>query len=167
MGRMYDDVWKVSEEATRVDDKGAFVRGVTKFRKSISREADSEFPAASGRYHLWVAHNCPWAHRTVIARNLKNLQDVISVSVAHYHRDEQGWWFDKSIDALEPEAKFPLHRLHSITGANYTGSATVPVLWDRKSKKIVCDESAEIIRILNSEFGEWSEGTLDLYPEAL
>lgn len=167
MGRMYDDVWRVSEEATRVDDNGAFVRGVTKFRKSISREADAEFPAASGRYHLWVAHNCPWAHRTVIARNLKNLQDVVSVSVAHYHRDEQGWWFDKAIDDLEPELKFPLHRLHSITGANYTGSATVPVLWDRKSNKIVSDESAEIIRMLNSEFGEWSEGTLDLYPEAL
>ncbi len=167
MGRMYDDVWKVSEEKTRVNEKGAFVRGVTKFRNSISSEAGAEFPAEAGRYHLWVADNCPWAHRTVITRNLKNLQAVISLSVAHYHRNDQGWWFAQSIDDLEPKDEFPLHRLHTMTGAGYTGSATVPVLWDRQTKKIVCDESAEIIRMLNSEFGEWSEGTIDLYPEEL
>ena len=167
MGRMYDDVWRVSEEKTRVDDKGAFVRGVTKFRHSISRETGAEFPPEKGRYHLWVAHNCPWAHRTVITRSIKKLQEVIGVSVAHYHRDEDGWWFSDSIDDLLPVKKFPLHRLHTMSGAHYTGSATVPVLWDRKLGTIVCDESAEIIRMLNSEFGEWSEGTVDLYPEPL
>ncbi len=167
MGRMYDDVWRVSEEKTRVDDKGAFVRGVTKFRHSISRDPAAEFAAEKGRYHLWVAHNCPWAHRTVITRNIKKLQEVVSVSVAHYHRDEDGWWFSDAIDDLQPAKKFPLHRLHTMTGSHYTGSATVPVLWDRKSRKIVCDESAEIIRMLNSEFGQWSEGTVDLYPEPL
>lgn len=167
MGRVYDDVWKISEEKTRVDAKGAFVRGVTKFRSSISKEPGAEFAPEAGRYHLWVAHNCPWAHRTVIARNVKKLQAVIGLSVAHYHRDEQGWWFPEAIDELEPKTRFPLHRLHSMTGAHYTGSATVPVLWDRKTEQIVCDESAEIIRMLNSDFGQWSEGTTDLYPEAL
>ncbi len=164
---MYNDVWKVSEEKTRVSDKGAFVRGVTQFRKSVSREAGAEFPADQGRYHLWVADNCPWAHRTVITRRLKKLEEIIGISVAHYHRNEQGWWFQQSIDDLTPKTEFPLHRLHSMTGADYTGSATVPVLWDRKSQKIVSDESAEIIRILNTEFSEWSAGTIDLYPEAL
>ncbi len=164
---MYNDVWRVSEEKTRVSDKGAFVRGVTQFRKSVSREAGAEFPADQGRYHLWVADNCPWAHRTVITRRLKKLEEIIGISVAHYHRNEQGWWFQQSIDDLTPKTEFPLHRLHSMTGADYTGSATVPVLWDRKSQKIVSDESAEIIRILNTEFSEWSAGTIDLYPEAL
>jgi putative glutathione S-transferase len=164
---MFDDVWRVSEEKTRVNDKGAFVRGVTKFRNTISRETGAEFPPEAGRYHLWVADNCPWAHRTVISRNLKNLQNVIGLSVAHYHRNDQGWWYAEAIDEMEPALEFPLHRLHTMTGAGYTGSATVPVLWDRKSKKIVCDESAEIIRMLNSEFDEWSEGTLDLYPASL
>lgn len=167
MGRMYDDVWKVSEEKTRVNEKGAFVRGVTKFRDSISASPGAEFPPEAGRYHLWVADNCPWAHRTVITRNLKNLQSVISVSVAHYHRNDQGWWYAEAIDDLEPNVEFPLHRLHTMTGAGYTGSATVPVLWDRQARKIVCDESAEIIRMLNSEFGEWSQGTVDLYPAQL
>lgn len=167
MGRMYNDVWRVSEEKTRVNDKGAFVRGVTKFRDSISSDPGAEFPPEAGRYHLWVADNCPWAHRTVITRNLKNLQEVIGVSVAHYHRNDQGWWFPESIDDLEPKTEFPLHRLHTMTGSNYTGSATVPVLWDRKSQRIVCDESADIIRILNSQFDAWSAGTVDLYPEAL
>jgi putative glutathione S-transferase len=164
---MYDDVWKVSEEKTRVNDKGAFVRGVTKFRDTISSAPGAEFPPEADRYHLWVADNCPWAHRTVITRNLKNLQKVISLSVAHYHRNDQGWWYEQAIDDLEPKENFPLHRLHTMTGAGYTGSATVPVLWDRKSQKIVCDESAEIIRMLNSEFGEWSEGSTDLLPMEL
>ena len=167
MGRMYNDEWRVSEEKTRTDEAGAFVRGVTKFRKSVSRDADAEFPAVAGRYHLWVAHNCPWAHRTVITRNLKKLQSVISVSVAHYHRNDQGWWYDNAIDELTPSERFPLHRLHTMTGANYTGSATVPVLWDREKRVIVCDESADIIRMFNSEFTEWSDGTVDLYPNEL
>lgn len=167
MGKMINDVWKVSTEKTRVDDKGAFVRGVTSFRDAISSKPGAQFPPEAGRYHLWVADNCPWAHRTVITRNLKKLQNVIGLSVAHYHRNEQGWWFPESIDGLEPESEFPLHRLHSMSGAGYTGSATVPVLWDRKTKTIVSDESAEIIRMLNSEFDEWSGGTPDLYPSHL
>jgi putative glutathione S-transferase len=164
---MIDDVWQVSEEKTRVNDKGAFVRGVTKFRKSISSDPDAEFPAEKGRYHLWVADNCPWAHRTVITRKLKKLEDIVGISVAHYHRNDQGWWYARSIDELEPRSEFPLHHLHSLTGAHYSGSATVPVLWDRKSQKIVCDESAEIIRMFNSAFSAWNAGTPDLYPTAL
>lgn len=167
MGNMINDVWQVSDEKTRVDHKGAFVRGVTSFRESISREPGAAFPPAADRYHLWVAYNCPWAHRTQITRKLKKLDNVIGMSVAHYHRNEQGWWFHDAIDDLTPSKEFPLHRLHAVTGANYSGSATVPVLWDRHSNKIVCDESAEIIRMLNSEFGEWSEGTVDLYPREL
>ena len=167
MGRMVNDVWQVSEEITRTDKDGAFVRGVTQFRNRISREKDARFPPQADRYHLWVAHNCPWAQRTTITRNLKKLQSVIGISYAHYHRNEQGWWYATAIDDLQPETGFPLHRLHSLTGANYTGSATVPVLWDRHRKAIVSDESAEIIRMLNSEFGDWNEGTPDLYPAPL
>ncbi len=167
MGKVVNDAWQVSDEKTRIDEGGAFVRGVTSFRARISGDVAAEFPPAAGRYHLWVAHNCPWAHRTIITRKLKRLEQVIGVSVAHHHRNEQGWWYAESIDGLTPTTEFPLHRLHTLTGANYTGSATVPVLWDRHSQRIVSDESAEIVRMLNAEFGEWNNNTVDLYPAAL
>jgi len=166
MGKMVNDVWQVSDEKTRVNKGGEFVRGVTSFRDFISKEEGSEFFPEPGRYHLWVADNCPWAHRTQITRKLKRLEDVIGLSVAHYHRNDQGWWFSDAIDDLSPTSEFPLHRLHSMSGAGYSGSATVPVLWDRKGRKIVSDESSEIIRMLNSAFSDVSPDAPDLYPEA-
>ena len=168
MGKLVNGVWVASEEKTRVSASGEFVRGVTSFREWVRRDGSSPFAPAADRYHLLVAHNCPWAHRAIITRNLKGLQDLITMSIAVPRRDEDGWWFNDGIDEFQPvEGRLPLHRYYSAAEGAYSGSATVPVLWDRETKTIVSNESAEIIRMLNSEFDEVGANGLDLYPEEL
>ena len=168
MGRLVDGVWNGETEQTRIGERGEFVRGVTSFRDRVSSRADAEFAAEQGRYHLWVAHNCPWAHRTVIARNLKKLQGTIGMSIANTLRNDDGWWFAEGLDDHQPvDGQLALHRLYSAASGAYTGSATVPVLWDRVGKTIVSNESAEIIEMLNSEFNAFGDASVDLYPEAL
>jgi putative glutathione S-transferase len=163
MGRLIDGVWHAHPEQTRVSAKGDFVRGRTAFRDRIS--ADGRHPPGAGRYHLWVAHNCPWAHRTIIVRNLKGLTDAISMSVAHFRRNDDGWWFPEGIDDLQPiNGQLPLHRIYSLGDDTYTGSATVPVLWDRVERTIVSNESAEIIEMLDEAMGD---PAVDLQPMAL
>jgi len=166
MGKLIDGKWVGSEEQTRISQGGDFVRGRTKFREWVRRR-DDRFPPESGRYHLWVAHNCPWAHRAIIVRNLKRLTSVIGMTVAHFRRDEDGWWFHEGLDDFSASNdKFPLHVLYAHAGPDYTGSATVPVLWDRKQKTIVSNESGEVIKMLNSEFDDCGgDSSVDLYPE--
>ena len=147
---------------------GEFIRGVTKFRGWIRRDGSSPHEPEAGRYHLFVAHNCPWAHRTIITRNLKGLTDAISMTVAHYRRNEDGWWFPEGLDDFTPtDGRLPLHELYAASSGEYTGSATVPVLWDRQEKTIVSNESAEIIQMLDAEMGELATNDIDLYPAAL
>jgi putative glutathione S-transferase len=168
MGKLVDGVWNGEAEQTRIGARGEFVRGVTSFRGRVSREPGAEFAPEPGRYHLWVAHNCPWAHRTIIVRNLKGLRSVIGMTVAHTLRNEDGWWFAEGLDLHQPtDGQLPLHRLYSDAREAYTGSATVPVLWDRKLGTIVNNESAEIIEMLNGEFDAFGDATVDLYPTAL
>lgn len=164
MGKLINGRW-VSEEQTRIGERGEFIRGVTSFRNWIG---DDAHPAEANRYHLLVAHNCPWAHRTIIVRNLKGLRDLVSMTVAHVRRNEDGWWFPKGVDDNQPvDGKLPLHVFYAQANGEYSGSATVPVLWDRKRRTIVSNESAEIIQMLNSEFQELGATELDLYPKAL
>lgn len=161
MGKLINGTWMTAEEQTRIGPKGDFVRGRTRFRDTIS--AEGPFPPEAGRYHLWVAHNCPWAHRVIIVRNLKGLADDISIRYAHFRRNDQGWWFPEGIDEFVPvDGMMPLHRVYSAADGSYTGSATVPVLWDRVSGTIVSNESAEIIVMLNREMGDPG---VELYPE--
>ena len=163
MGKLINGVWLTATEQTRIGPKGDFIRGRTAFRDRIS--ADGPHTPDAGRYHLWVAHNCPWAHRAIIVRNLKGLTDDISMTVAHYRRNDQGWWFPEGLDGLQPtDGQLPLHRVYSLGDDTYTGSATVPVLWDRQLQTIVNNESAEIIEMLNDEMGDPS---VDLRPVAL
>ncbi len=163
MGKLINGQWLTAEEQTRIGPGGDFVRGRTAFREALS--ADGPHPPQPGRYHLFVAHNCPWAHRAIIVRNLKGLTDDISMTVAHFRRSDQGWWFPEGIDDLQPiDGMLPLHRVYSRADGTYTGSATVPVLWDRQRQTIVNNESAEIIVMLNGQMGDPG---VDLYPEAL
>lgn len=166
MGMLVEGKW-IDEDRNRVDAKGAFVRPDSVFRNRITRDGSSGFPAESGRYHLFVAHSCPWAHRTVIVRHLKKLESVVSLAIADRPR-LQGWAYSQGVDELQPEnGALPLHRVYTAASPSYTGRVTVPTLWDRKRHTIVNNESSEIVRMLNSEFGQWSEGSPDLYPEAL
>lgn len=157
------------------DSKGGFVRRDSQFRSWVTADgradptAEGGFPAEAGRYHLYVALTCPWASRTLIARKLKGLEEVISVSVVEPFLTDQGWRFGDypgaTRDALN-DATY-LHELYTRVDPVYTGRATVPVLWDKNRRTIVNNESGDIVRMLNSAFGAFSNNDLDLYPADL
>jgi putative glutathione S-transferase len=166
MGQLVEGKW-TNQDLRRVDAKGAFVRPDSVFRDWVKDAAGSPFPAEKGRYHLFAAKNCPWAHRTEIVRRMKKLEDVISVTYADMPRTE-GWAYSVGIDELQPkEGVLRLHEVYTAAKADYTGRVTVPTLWDRKQHTVVNNESSEIIRMLNTEFSQWGDSSLDLYPEKL
>lgn len=143
---------------------GEFVRQPSVFRRWV-RAGDRDLPAEPGRYHLYVSAACPWAHRTLIVRQLKGLQDVITVSGVHPFRDARGWAFDEAqfVDSVN-QFGF-LSEAYRATDSRYDGRYSVPVLWDRAEKQIVNNESADIIEMLNDEFDEWARHPdVDLYP---
>jgi len=145
--------------------KGEFERTTSAFRSSITADGASGFPAEAGRYHLYVSLACPWAHRTLIARVLKGLQDVVSVSVVEPVMT-QGWRFSAALpDHLYGHTH--LHQLYSAADPQYTGRVLVPTLWDKQRRTIVCNESSEILRMFNDGFGALASNEVDLYPAAL
>ena len=149
-------------------DKGEFVRQDSKFRDLVTADGSSAFPAAGGRYHLYVARACPWAHRTLIVRHLKGLEEAIGVSYVHPFRDERGWAFPGG-DHVDEVNGFPfLQEAYDRTDPSFEGRVSVPVLWDKVEGRIVNNESADIIRMLNGEFDAVAEHPeVDLYPEDL
>ena len=152
--------WKVNE--------GEFVRAESSFRNWIT--PDGGFTAEPNRYHLYVSHACPWAHRTMILRTLKGLEDVISVSVVHPLMPSESWVFGKYPGATEDHVNGANFLYENYLKANpkFNGLVTVPVLWDKKTETIVNNESSEIIRMLNSALDEYAKNrSLDFYPEAL
>lgn len=158
--------WVETMPAAEEIKDGRFVRMESAFRDAVSADAEAQFPAEAGRYHLWVAYGCPWASRTLAVRALKGLEDVISVSAAITAFMGEGWTFAEGPDGPAPQG-YPLHRLYALAVPDYTGKATVPVLWDKKTRRIVNNESSEIIRMLNTAFDGITGSRLDLYPEPL
>ncbi|WP_413739421.1 glutathione S-transferase family protein [Sodalis sp. RH14] len=154
------------------DEKGGFVRQASSFRHWVTPEGlpgitgDGGFKAEPGRYHLYVALICPWASRTLIARKLKGLEDVVSLSVVEPWLLDEGWHFGDYPGANRDDLNQVewLHQLYTRADAHYTGRATVPVLWDKKSRTIVSNESADIVRMFNSGFGTLARSDIDLYP---
>jgi len=157
------------------DKKGGFVRQTSGFRNWVTSDGsagptgEGGFKAEAGRYHLYVALICPWASRTLIGRKLKKLEDVISVSIVEPALSDEGWKFGdypgSDRDGLNGFAY--MHEAYTSADPHYTGRATVPVLWDKKTKTIVNNESADILRMLNSGFGDLADNDIDLYPEDL
>ncbi len=139
---------------------GKFVREQSQFRNWLGSK---EFPAESGRYHLYVSLACPWAHRTLIFRKLKGLEAHISVSIVDPLMLENGWEFKGHDDLFDSEY---LYQIYTRARADFTGRVTVPVLWDKKSETIVSNESAEIIRMFNREFDSITGNKQDYCPEA-
>lgn len=154
-----------------VDDDGEFVRKPTTFRSWIRADGSSGFPPESGRYHLYVSYACPWAHRTLIMRKLKGLEHAISFDVVDAFLPAVGWTFEQAVPGATGDSVHDFHLLREVyTGASpdFDGTITVPVLYDKKQSVIVNNESADIIRMLNSEFQEVAaHPELDFYPQAL
>ncbi|PMD36733.1 hypothetical protein L207DRAFT_433920 [Hyaloscypha variabilis F] len=157
---------------------GEFKRPAAQFRNFISSKSNAEFPPEKGRYHLYVSYACPWAHRTLIVRKLKGLEDIISFTSVHWYMDLGGWRFVTPDEHLPGDNVAPdpinhvnnVRELYLLADPTYNGRFSVPVLWDRKLKTIVSNESSEIIRMLNTEFdglvGEEFRG-VNLVPEEL
>ncbi|MGI9512989.1 MAG: glutathione S-transferase family protein [Anderseniella sp.] len=166
MGVMIDGKWH-AQSIAELADGGSFKRSETSFRNWVT--ADGEFPAQAERYHLYVSLACPWAHRTLITRKLKGLEGHISVSVVNWFMGEDGWSFDGG-EGVVPDPVFDAGHLRDVYAAvkpDYTGRVTVPVLLDTETKQIVSNESAEIIRMFNSEFDGVGADAGDYYPADL
>ena len=174
MGMLVDGKWHDVWYSTK-ETGGRFQRDASRFRNWVTPDGaagpsgEDGFKAEPGRYHLYVSYACPWAHRTLILRTLKKLEDVISFSVVHHFMGENGWTF-LAEDGATGDALYGSDFLHQIyTRANpaYSGRVTVPVLWDKQRQTIVSNESAEIIRMLNSAFDEWGDASVDFHSEGL
>ena len=169
MGMLVEGVWKDIARDTR-KTAGEFLRPESVFRDRVTADGSSGFKAEPGRYHLYVALACPWAHRTVVYRALKGLEQVITLSAADPISEPHGWTFTARPGAVADPANGAryLHEVYVKARAQYTGRVTVPTLWDRKTGTIVNNESSEIIRMLNREFDALATRPLpDMYPEAL
>ncbi|HLI11318.1 MAG TPA: glutathione S-transferase family protein [Alphaproteobacteria bacterium] len=168
MGLLIDGVWRDQWYDTKATG-GRFQRQESRFRNWITADGSSGFKAEPGRYHLYVSLACPWAHRTLIFRALKGLEGVISLSIVDPHMGAEGWAFSDGPGCIPDtvNGKRVLHEIYTLADPRYTGRVTVPVLWDKTSRTIVNNESAEIIRMLNSAFDAWGRAELDFYPPAL
>jgi glutathionyl-hydroquinone reductase len=174
MGLLVDGVWRDEQHAERTP-AGRFVRPSTRFRNWVTEDGspgptgEGGFGAARGRYHLYVAYACPWAHRTIIMRMLKGLEDVVSMSVVEPLYGPHGWRFGTS-PGTTPDSVNGANELAEIylrADPKYTGRVSVPALWDKERRTIVNNESPEIIRMLNGAFGRFTNVRTDYYPAAL
>ena len=174
MGLLVDGVWQ-DEQPLQRTQSGRFVRPTTRFRNFVTEDGSpgptgsGGFAAARGRYHLYVALACPWAHRTVIMRMLKGLEDVVSMSVVEPLYGPHGWRFGSgpgTVPDTVNEAS-ELAEIYLLADPKYTGRVSVPALWDKERRTIVNNESAEIIRMLNGAFGRFTNVRTDYYPAPL
>ena len=163
MGVLVEGEWR-SESSWAERDSGEFIRKASSFRNRVSADGSSGWAAEPGRYHLYVARSCPWCHRTMIFRELKQLQQVITMSTVQPEMLEQGWTFGAP-DPLTGARR--VYEIYLRAVPRYTGRATVPILWDKQLQTIVNNESADILRMLNSEFAAFTADHTDYYPAAL
>jgi len=172
MGLLVDGVWQDQWYDTG-SSKGRFVRSESQFRNWVTADGSagptgkSGFKAEAGRYHLYVSYACPWAHRTLIFRALKGLESMISLSVVNWHMGARGWTFDAGPGVIPDPINHAkaLSDVYVAADPKYSGRVTVPVLWDKQQSTIVSNESAEIIRMLNSAFDSLGAKAGDYYPQ--
>src|SRR3954462_13483329 len=172
MGVLIDGKWSDGELPQETSATCQFKQVDSAFRGRVTADGSSGFKAEANRYHLYVAHGCPWAHRTLIYRALKKLDGLISVAYSIPGLRTQGWTF-------EDDPRYPdcipdkvngfryMHEAYTASDPTYTGKVTVPTLWDKKTKRIVNNESSDIIRMLNSEFPGIAGDNTDFSPPAL
>lgn len=148
MGRVIDGEWVTHDLGA--DEKGRFIRRAAKFRDRVRADGSGPFPAQAGRYHLYVAHACGWSHRTTLFHALKGLDDAVPVHHVEPFMGEEGWTFAGDGDPLYGKRR--LHELYTLAQADYTGRASVPVLWDAETRRVVSNESRDIIEMFDREF---------------
>lgn len=173
MGLLVEGRWSTDWYDTK-STGGKFVRKDASFRNWITVDGTpgpngaGGFKAEAGRYHLYVSLACPWAHRTLILRELKGLQDIITISVVNAFMGDEGWTFDPGSGVIEDSVnhKTRMHEIYTLANPQYTGRVTVPVLWDKQQNTIVSNESADIIRMFNSAFDQVGATPGDYYPES-
>ncbi len=164
MGLLVDGKWHDKWYDTE-SSKGEFIREDAQFRNQLTADgADGSFPAAKDRYHLFVSLACPWAHRTLIFRKLKQLEDYIGVTVVKPEMLQHGWELQQQTPLGQLDY---LHQVYTAAKPDYSGRVTVPILWDKQTKQIVNNESAEIIRFFNSAFNHLTGNDADFYPKPL
>jgi putative glutathione S-transferase len=174
MGLLVDGKWHDVWYDTKAS-KGRFVRSESQFRNWVTRDGSpgpsgrGGFRAEPNRYHLYVAFACPWAHRTLIVRKLKGLESLIGVSAVNSYMGAEGWTFAPGPEMIPDSVNRveKLYELYTLADPTYSGRATVPVLWDKHERTIVSNESAEIVRMLNSAFDGVGANHNDFYPEDL
>ncbi len=167
MGQLVDGAWHDTWYDTK-STGGKFVRSTAKFRNWIT--PDGDFPAETDRYHLYVSYACPWAHRTLIFREIKGLSDLITVSVVHPDMLSDGWTFATDFPGATGDTLYGLpfaRDIYTRADPQISGRVTVPILWDKKAETIVSNESSEIIRMFNSAFNDLTGNTDDYWPDPL
>jgi putative glutathione S-transferase len=165
MGQLVGGVWQTGDLIQRAAG-GRLERPDSTLRGWVTSNGSSRHAAAPGRYHLYVAYACPWAHRTLIMRSLKGLDGMIGVSVVHWLMGEQGWTFEPGPGVVPDPvlgARY-LHQIYSASDPTYTGKVTTPVLWDKATRSIVSNESADILVMFNSAFDDVGAAAGDYYP---
>jgi putative glutathione S-transferase len=174
MGLLVNGQWHDQWYNTQ-DSAGEFIREDAQYRHWVTPDGatglsgEGGFIAEPNRYHLYVSLACPWAHRTLIFRELKQLQDTITISVVHPDMLTQGWQFTQDFAAATGDTLYDydyLHQLYTRDNAQYSGRVTVPVLWDKQQQSIVSNESSDIIRMMNSAFNHLTNNHDDYYPKA-
>ena len=174
MGLLIDGQWHDSWYDTK-ESPGRFVRSDAQFRNWITPDGAAGpsgrggFRAEPNRYHLYVAFACPWAHRTLIFRKLKEVESLISISAVNNYMGAEGWTFDPAPETIADDVNHvsKLYELYTIADPHYSGRSTVPTLWDKEQRTIVSNESSEIIRMLNSAFDGVGANRNDYYPKEL
>ena len=179
MGMLIDGTWHDNDATAReVAKDGKFQRSESQFRNWVTVDGsagptgEGGFKAELGRYHLYLAHTCPWAHRALVFRAIKGLDSAITVSLAQPGRHPQGWTYVNNPDYPncipdQVNGFSHLHEAYTSSAPNYTGKVTVPTLWDKKTSRVVNNESSEIIRMFNSAFETFTDATEDYYPAEL
>ncbi|WP_276251857.1 glutathione S-transferase family protein [Haloarcula rara] len=166
MNMLVDGEWRTDAYQSTNED-GEFDRQETSFRNRIQDDPDARFQPEAGRYHLYVSLACPWAHRTLLVRALKGLEDAISVDIVDPYRADDGWQFTPEKDGCTADSLYGseyLRELYVEADPDMTGRVTVPVLWDKQEETIVNNESKEILRMLDTEFDSGADNDVNLYP---
>ena len=171
MGLLVDGKWHDDWYDTKKTG-GRFIRTEAQFRNWVTADGaagptgEGGFKAEPGRYHLYVSLACPWAHRTLIFRKLKGLENMIDISIVHFFMGRQGWSFEPGEGVVPDTVNHCdyVHQLYTLTQPDYTGRVTIPILWDKERKVIVSNESSEIIRMFNSAFDDIGAKEGDYYP---